>query len=334
MSVDELRMHQRLSVELADRLTEPALRCEEGEVRDLDRNLVVRISDYDVATAARCQAKAAALPTDFEPNIFTTSRAVALRSMRWLRRHGSVIDAVGHTMRHARGAVEQAAEPVDAQTARQPSDNDGSGPERDWLGEYLSDPIAAPIDVRVRIAARATTWLTTALDVLEVDDPQQTRGWRYDIRPRWRYPGRGLALDGRVDLALPVAGNHTPVLVLSTLHPAMLDQAAYNICLWTINQRKPPEEVLVVELPTAAIHRLATNELFERGIEAAARAAHSVTSRTPGATEPDVDLKRTPSGFTCSGCSWASGCEDKVAFEQQPARRGGIQLTPSPRGLL
>jgi len=311
-------LHQRLTMELADRLTEPALRCEEGEVRDLDRNRVVRVSDHDVGTAARCQAKAAAMPSEFEPNIFTTSRAVALRSMRWLRRTGSVVDAVGHTMRQARRADHDASD-------------DAPTPDIDWLGEYLADPAAAPIDVRVRIAARATTWLTTTLDVLGVDDPQRTRGWRFDIRPRWRYPGRGLALDGRVDLALPAAGNHSPVFVLSTLHPAVLDQAAFNICLWTINQRKPPDEVLVVELPTATLHRLPTDELFDRGVDAAARAAHAVTARTPEASRPTVGLTRTPSGFTCSACAWAHGCEAKAEFDRQPAHRGGIQLTPSPR---
>lgn len=304
-------------MELADRLSEPALRCEEGEVRDLDRNQVVRVSDHDVATAARCQAKAAAIPAEFEATIFTTSRAVALRSMRWLRRKGSVVDAVGHAMRQARQADDASSE-------------DAPAPELDWLGVYLSDPVLAPIDVRVRIAARATTWLTTTLDVLGVDDPKHTRGWRFDIRPRWRYPGRGLVLDGRVDLALPVAGNHTPVFVLSSLHPALVDQAAFNICLWTINQRRPPDEVLMVELPTAALHRRATDELFERGIDAAARAAHAVTVRTPGVTAPIVNLSRTASSFTCSDCPWAPGCEARAEFDRHPAQRGGIQLTSSP----
>ncbi len=312
------RLHQRLTMELSDRLTEAALRCEEGEVRDLDRNQVVRVSDYDVGTAARCPAKAAGMPLQFEPSIFTTNRAVALRSMRWLRRAGSVIDAVGHTMRHARRAPGS-------------TNADGSTPDVDWLGEYLADPVLAPLDVRIRIAARATTWLTTTLDVLGVEDPRRTQGWRYDIRPRWRYPGRGLALDGRVDLSLPVVGNHTPVFVLSTLHPAVLDQAAFNICLWTINQRKAPDEVLVVELPTASLHRLATDELFDRGIDAAGRAADAVTSRSPGAIAPPPALSRTPSSFTCVECAWAADCEDKAEFDRRPARRGGIQLTSSPR---
>ncbi len=314
----EPRLHRRLAMELTDRLTEPALRCEEGEVRDLDRDQVVRVSDHDVGLAARCQARAAAMPSAFEPNIFTTSRAVALRSLRWLRRKGSVVDAVAHTMRHARRADH---DPTD----------DTPTPDIDWLGEYLADPVLAPIDVRVRIAARATTWLTTTLDVLGADDPKHTRGWRFDLRPRWRYPGRGLTLDGRVDLALPVVGNHTPVFVLSTLHPAILDQAAFNIGLWTINQRKPPDEVLVVELPTGTLHRLATDELFDRGIDAAARAADAVTARTPGVAEPPRRLSRTPSAFTCSTCGWAASCEAKADFDRRPASRGGIQLTPSPR---
>ena len=312
---EDLRLHQRLTVDLADRLAEPALRCEEGEVRDLDRNQVVRISDHDVGVAARCQARAAAVPDDFEANIFTTSRAVALRSMRWLRREGSVVDAVGRTMRHARGADSRADDPSEV--------------ELDWLGAYLADPVLAPIDVRVRIAARAVTWLTTTLDVLGVTDVARTRGWRFDVRPRWRYPGRGLALDGRVDLALPIVGNHTPVFVLSTLHPAVLDQASFNVCLWTINQRKPPEEVLVVELPTATLHRLATDELFDRGIDAAARAAEAVTTRMPGAVDPVATLSRTASRFTCANCGWAARCEAKADFDGRPERRGGIQLTPS-----
>ncbi len=311
---DEPCAHRQLAGQLVERLSAPALRCPEGEVRDLDRQEVVRVSDHDVQAAARCQAKAAAPPTEFEANIFTTSRAVALRSMRWLRREGSVIDAVGHTMRRA----------------RQPADDPSI--DVDWLDDYLSDPERAPIDVRVRIAARATTWLTTTLAVLGIDDPKTTQGWRYDIRPRWRYPGRGLALDGRVDLSLPAVGNRLPVFVLTSLHPAVLDQAAYNICLWTIRQRKPPEEVLVVELPTSALHRLATDELLERGLDAAARAAEAVSRRPIGIEVPPVALTRTPSGFTCRDCPWAGGCEAKAAFDRQPAIRGGIQLQPSRAG--
>ena len=104
MTESDHTIDRRLAVELADRLTEPALRCDEGEVRDVAWEEVVRVADFDVATAARCQAKAAAIPSDFEPNIFTTSRAVALESVQAYRATGSVVEAVSRSMRRLRGA--------------------------------------------------------------------------------------------------------------------------------------------------------------------------------------------------------------------------------------
>jgi hypothetical protein len=304
-------LHRRLTMELADRLAQPALRCEHGEVGDLDRSAVVRVSNFDVQTAARCQAKAAAPPDEFEPTIFTTSRAVALRSVRRLGRSGSVVAAVGETMRQIRRADQQPGEHGEI--------------DLDWLGAYLFDEQAAPIDVRVRIAARAVTWLTTILGALGIDDLGETRRWRHDIRPRWRYPGRGLALDGRVDLAVPVAGNFTPVFVLGGTHPAALDETAYNICLWTINQRRAPYEVVVVELPTASRHVLDPAELFDRGVASAARAAEAVTAR-PSA----LGLARSPSPFVCRDCHWAETCDAKARFDAQPTVKGGVQLTTGP----
>jgi len=306
-------VNKRLESEFADRLAEAALRCEDGEVRDLERSQVVRVSNFDVQTAARCQAKAAAPPSEFEPSIYTTSRAVALRSVRGLRRSGSVVGAVSEAMRQIRRADQH------------PQDTT----EPDWLGLYLSDETLAPIDVRVRIAARAVTWLTTALEVLEATDPNASRRWRHDIRPRWRYPGRGLALDGRVDLAIPFAGNFTPVFVVTSASPAALDETAYNVCLWSINQRRAPDEVVVVELPTATRHILEPEELFERGVAAAARAADAVILRSDVGSKHVAKLARQPSRFVCEGCAWAMSCDKKVEFDRQPIRRGGVQLTAS-----
>ncbi|MDH3293807.1 MAG: hypothetical protein OER95_05750 [Acidimicrobiia bacterium] len=322
-------LHRRLDAELADRLAEAALRCEDGEVRDLDRAQLVRVSGFDLQTAARCQAKAAAPPPEFEPSIFTTSRAVALRSVRWLRRSGSVVGAVSDAMRQIRRAD------------RHP--DDGSGTDLDWLGLYLSDESAAPVDVRVRIAARAVTWLATTLDVLGVDDLAATRRWRHDIRPRWRYPGRGLTLDGRVDLAIPVSGNFTPVFVVNNLHPATLDETAFNVCLWTINQRRPPLDVVVVDLPTATRRTIDPEELFERGVTAAVRTAEAVTARSEvpvngpstAAGEPlargPAAMSRNPSPLVCQDCFWAPNCSAKADFDTKPIRKGGVQLTTANR---
>ncbi len=307
---DEGPLHKRLEAELADQLAEAALRCEAGEVRDLERSQVVRVTNFDVQTAARCQAKAAAPGSDFEPSIFTTSRAVALRSVRRLKKSGSVVAAVSDTMRHIRRAGH--------------TPDDGPGADLDWLGEYLTDEAAAPIDVRVRIAARATTWLTTTLDVLGVDNLAATTRWRHDIRPRWRYPGRGLSLEGRVDLAVPVNGNFTPIFVVNSLHPAALQETAFNVYLWTINQRRSPFEVVVVDLPTASKRVFEPHDLFPDGAEAARVAAEAVTHRpadSPGG------LQQQAGPMVCSDCDWASTCEAKAAFDQAPVRKGGLQLT-------
>ena len=299
-------VNRRLEAELADRLAAAALRCEHGEVRDLDRSQVVRVASFDVQTASRCQAKAAMPPSEFEPTIFTTSRAVALRAVPWLRKSGSVVAAVSDTMRQIRRVDRRA-------------DADSAGPDLDWLAAYLTDESVAPLDVRVRIAARAVTWLTVTLDILETS-ASEVRRWRHDIRPRWRYPGRGLVLDGRVDLAVPVAGNFTPILVTNG-NEAALDEAAFNVCLWTIGQRRPPDEVLVVDLAKASKQVLDPHTLFDRGIDAAGLAADAVTSRP----EPGPALMRRPARFTCQNCE--ADCESRVRFLAQPVRKGGVQLT-------
>jgi len=314
MTTDESELHRRLVADLTDRLTEPALRCLEGDVSELGRADVVRVSSHDVLVAARCQTKAAAEPVGFEPNIHTASRAVALRSMQRLRRAGSVVAAVGETMRHLRGAD------------RHPDDERLT--DLDWLGQFLGDGDLAPIDVRVRIAARATTWLNTTLAILGVEDATMTRGWRYDIRPRWRYPGRGLSLHGRVDLTVPVDGNLTPVFVLGSLDPSVIDQAAFNLCLWTIRRRHPPPEAWIVELPTATLDKLRPEDLLDRGIEAAFRATDAVTARGSPSAPPDPSFARSPGRFVCADCAWAPICEARAEFDRRPARRGGIQLTP------
>jgi len=307
-------LHRRLDAELADHLVEPALRCDDRDVRDLERSQVVRVSAFDVSTAARCQTKAAATPEPFEPSIFTTTRAVALRSVRWLRRTDSVVEAVSLTMRQARRAD------------RGPGDS--PIPDDDWLGQYLG---SVAVDVRTRIAARSTTWLTTTLTALGVDQPAATQGWRFDLPQRWRYPGRGLALDGKVDLALPSgpagARSFTPVFVATSLHPATMDQAAFNICLWTINQRRSPDEVGLVELPTATVHWLSPGDLYQRGIQAAAKAAYAVTQRGGGLAPTETGLTFGPSPFTCQGCFWAPGCQARIDFQQQPVQKGGVRLT-------
>ena len=307
-------LYRQLDVELADRLTESAFRCDDRDVRDLRRSEVVRVSAFDVGTAARCQAKAAVIPDPFEPGIFTTTRAVALRAVRWLRRTNSVVEAVSETMRQARRAD------------RGPGD--GPVPDEDWLGQYLE---AAPVDVRVRIAARAITWLSTVLVALDVEDLSETRRWRYDLPQRWRYPGRGLALEGKVDLALPAvdgaAPSFRPVFVVGGTHPAAMDQAAYNICLWTIKQRQPPYQVGLIELPTSSVHWFSPDDLYQQGLDAAARAAHAVTRRAGEPAAVDVDLTFNPAPFTCQGCARSPICQARSEAELLPVRKGGVRLT-------
>lgn len=300
---------QWLTESLIDRLGPAALRCADEEVRHLDRNEVVRVSAFDVRTAARCQARAAAPAEPFEPALHTATRAIALRAGRRVRRFPTVLEAVTDTVKQLRRR----------HIADSPFDPD------EWLILYLQ---SQPIDVRARLVARATTWLTATLDLVGGAggfDHRAIRGWQWEPRAAWTYPGRGLRLETKLDVALPEPGNFTPVMVVAGAHPSALDQVAYSTILWTINRRRIPGRVVMVAQTEQTARVLEPTGLFERGLEAATRAVEAVSLRpasitghqvvadatiNPGDSSFPLNLAVSASFMLCVDCSWRTGCPD------------------------
>lgn len=340
-----------LARELTQRLEPVALQCEGREVRELDRADVVRVSAFDVRMAVSCQARAAAPPDEFEPNLRTTTRAVAIRAGRRIRRFPTELEAVADTVKTLR------LRRVD----ESPFDPD------EWLILHLQ---SVPIDVRARLVARATTWLTTTLDLvsaqldialgLDADDGRPcgagpierrepnsangggtavrrraTRGWQWEPKAAWSYPGRGLRLETKVDLALPEPGNFTPVVVTAGgVKEQTIDQIAYSTVLWTINRRRAPDKVLLVARDEHSVRVLNPDDLWERGIDAAVTAAEAVVLRTAGTPvgatratalgDPSVelppgveygsfplDLAVCASFVMCVDCGWRNLCPSR-----------------------
>jgi hypothetical protein len=307
---------QWLTESLMDRLGPSALRCADEEVRHLDRNEVVRVSAFDVRTAARCQARAAAPAAPFEPALHTATRAIALRAGRRVRRFPTVLEAVADTVKQLRRR----------RIGDSPFDPD------EWLILYLQ---SQPIDVRARLVARATTWLTATLELVGgaggLDpfgragglDHRAIRGWQWEPRAAWSYPGRGLRLETKLDLALPEPGNFMPVMVVAGAHPSALDLVAYSTILWIINRRRIPDRVLMVAQTEQSARVLEPTGLFERGLEAATRAVEAVSLRpssitghealadaatTSGNRSFPLNLAVSASFLLCVDCSWRTGC--------------------------
>lgn len=305
--VDHRSVVQWLTQSLIDRLGPAALRCAGEDVRHLDRNDVVRVSAFDVRTAAGCQAKAAAPPAPFEPALHTATRAIALRAGRRARRFPTLLEAVADTVKQLRLR----------QTGDSPLDPD------EWLILYLQ---SLPIDMRARLVARATTWLTTTLDLVGGAgrlDHRAIRGWQWEPRAAWSYPGRGLRLETKIDVALPEPGNFMPVLVVAGTHPSALDQVAYSTVLWTINRRRIPDRVVMVAQTEQTARILHPIELFDRGLEAAAGTAEAVSRRSSDTTDRRVvtaggddtgdssfplNLDVSASFMTCVDCHWRAAC--------------------------
>ncbi len=319
---------QWLTESLIDRLGPAALRCADEEVRHLDRNEVVRVSAFDVRTAARCQARAAAPAEPFEPALHTATRAIALRAGRRVRRFPTVLEAVADTVKQLRRR----------HIGDSPFDPD------EWLILYLR---SQPIDVRARLVARATTWLTATLDLVggaDGHDHRAIRGWQWEPRAAWSYPGRGLRLETKLDLALPEPGNFMPVMVVAGSHPSALDQVAYSTILWTINRRRIPARVVMVAQTEQTARVLEPTELFERGLEAATRAVEAVSLRPASNTGHEVvadatitstdhsfplNLAVSASFMLCVDCSWRIKCPDP----HPDVGTAGDHPTPSERPL-
>ena len=289
-----MSVHRELEQELIDVLDDVVASCVDGECRDLDWDDIVHVSDFHVAEAQRCQAKVAMPDEGFEPHIFNTFKTIALRSMQYVDRETSPTAAVSMYMRAERT----------------------NGAANDWIGTYLRSAGAAE---RVQTASRAVTWLARTIDVLETDDVSHMR-WSQKVE--WRFPGKGLRLNGKVDLVTGSASARVPHIVIPSRSAAHEARVAFLALLWALTNRSVPEHVVVLTHATGVRSRVAPEDLFHLGIEGARLAALALAQQGRG---PD-GLSRTPSFFTCQECDWSNDCAEWSAHQAAPPVRGGIRL--------
>ncbi len=275
----DLDAHQALT----DALAEVAMTCIDEDARSLKRHEIVEVTAFDVTGAARCQAWTAAPAAPFQADLFNTTKTLALRGIPGLRRTGSALDAVSTVMREAQRSDDGAA-------------------DDDWLRRFLKE---SPIDVRARVAARAAGWLTRTVEILGVTDLAETRSWRTSVTLRWDYPGRGLRLRAKVDLAVPDParpGVLLPIMVAPSGRIGLDDELGFLHLLWKSSHRpvidrgdttqsRPAvratgsRSTLSVDRAILVDHREANSEqrnlapLAGDAVDAVVRAAQAVTER-------------------------------------------------------
>ena len=289
-----MSVHRELEQDLIGVLDDAVASCADGECRDLDWDDIVHVSDFHVAEAERCQAKVAMLDDEFEPHIFNTFKTIALRSMQYVDRETSPTAAVSMYMRAERN----------------------NGAANDWIGTYLRSAGAAE---RVQAASRAVTWLARTIDVLETDDVSHMK---CSQKVEWRFPGKGLRLNGKVDLVAGAASARVPHIVIPSRTSAHEARVAFLALLWTLTNRSAPEHVVVLTHATGVRSRVAPEDLFQLGMEGARLAALALVQQGRG---PE-GLSRTASFFTCRDCDWRDDCAEWSAHRALPPVRGGIRL--------
>lgn len=284
-------MNDRRDLEqaLIERLEPLALQCPEG---DFDWDTWIIVDDFTVQTAARCAAKVAGPPDDFEATVFTTFKTLAKEAAKVLGVHGGdVRGALMDVVRRGRGG-------------------DDSVPL--WLADYL---FGCDTPELVATVQRAATWLERTRTVL--DEPDLDR-YVVDNRYQWDHPAEGLRLRGRVDLV--GEGTVRPVMVVPSLDDARLDQLAYLAVLHQLGRKGASDQVAVAVHSTGSVETFEVTDLAERAMEATSRAVQAVLAR---GSEPS-GLTRRPSYFTCQECAWFDGCEPRLdlARRTEVVRRG------------
>lgn len=284
-------VHTELIEAIKSGLAAVADECRSADCNDLAWEEIVHVSDFHAAEAMHCQAKLAGPEAPFEPDIFKTFKAIALRSVRYLDDVASPREAVSRCMIELRD-------------------------EHDWIGNYLRD---LDPGIRVQIATRAVTWLSRTLDVLARDD---VASFRTAEPVQWRYPGRGLKLSGKLDLVRGSASGQVPHIVIPSRSDANDAKVAFLATLWCASTRQIPSEVVVLAHATSERYSVTPDDLFARGIEAARQATQAIVRRGQGPAR----LHRSPGHFTCRGCSWRGDCTEHAAYQRTPPVRGGVRL--------
>lgn len=272
-------------------LEDAATNCVPRPCNELDWDEIVKVSDFDVIEAARCQAKVAGPDTPFVPDVFNTHKAIALASYRRVAGGASVTAAVSNYMSQARSTS-------------------------NWIGQYLQ---TAPAELRTQTAVRAITWLTRTLDVLGETDLD---GWAANNGIDWRYPGCGLMLRGKIDLLQVSGGLHRGVIVATSPSEAFNDKVAFLAALFGLSRRRELDEIVVLIHSTGERLTVEPSSLYPQGLVAAQRAANGVSRRTSG----PHGLNRSAAHFTCQSCHWHEDCEERAEATRGPEIRGGVRL--------
>ena len=276
-------------------LGEVAERCVDGDGRKLEWDEIVHVSDFHVGESLACQAKLASPDEGFEAAIFNTFKTIGRRSMQYLDQAGTPTEAVSLSMRNDRK-------------------NSGG---RDWIGDYL---LGADLAERVQVATRAVTWLTRTLDVL---GPGGTAGMRADVKVDWWFPGRGLRLNGRIDLVAGTGSARLPLIVIPSRSVAWEARVGFLTLLWCL--RNPvPDRVEVLVHASGDRYSVHPDDVVEQAIEQARIATHALLHRESG----PLELPRSASFFTCASCIWRDDCTEHTSLAKLPAVRGGIRLVP------
>ncbi len=279
-----------LEARLVEALEPAALRTPTGS---FDWDSSTRVGEFDVETAARCQASAAGLPSPFEPGIFTTFKAVARGAAPLVATEGGVRPALVEFVRRAR----QRHSTIDA-----------------WLVDHLADCDQPTL---VETMHRAAGWLHRT--AMLVEDPTLGR-WTTGRRFQWDFPDRQLRLHASVDLI--EQGSHVPLFAVPSVDDARLDRIAFASMLYALKMRSAPEVVRIVGHSAGTDEIRPREDLWGRAVPATAWAALAVTARPVG---PD-GLHRTASYFTCRGCDWAPECSTRAEAEARAPVRQGVRL--------
>ena len=290
--VSNLRAYE---LALIERLEPYALQCSDDE---FDWDSWCLVGDFEVQSAAWCQASVAAPDEGFEPAIFNTFKALArLAAIELGRLGGDTRAALREVVRRGR------------------ADDPGVPP---WLAGYLQSCDTPELVATVH---RATSWLERTLAVLDIRDFDRHV---VDDRFHWDHPARGLRLRGAVDLV--EEGTVRPVLVFPSVDESRLDQAGYLSLLHGLSRTAAADTVVLVSHATGAVTTFEREELIERGLAAVERAVAAVLARPVG----PAGLDRRASYFTCRDCVFAPGCEARSAADaREDIVRRGVRLRVS-----
>jgi hypothetical protein len=295
-----------LAAELTTRLAEVAGYCPAGRFWDAAEDDRLQVSDFHVAQAVSCEARAGAEPvTPFAWSVRTVWRAATYDTLNILADPQAASDpASAYRMAYHRG--------------------DPTRWPWNWIRSNGTEfPVASSAE-RVLIGQRAIRLASSVARAFDAWPPSGLRlfGWR----PDWYYPDCALRLYGRVDAVLQQADETAVVFVVpGPWNRRVRPQVAFSALLASFNRFVP--ESAIVMFPDVGSHatlRLPVdNALLAEGVDVAVRTALVLAVRQDLTGQT---LSRTP-GAQCHYCSLADDCQPGTEWLRgSGARRLGFPI--------